>query len=109
MPSLPLPVLLAAQFNALDKLRQIPLQFWINLGLGIFAVLLAVRFWKALRQINSFMPWLAAMITSAMLLSYWTYNRTEPRWLTPVVERLTLVLPTKAKHEADLDRLRSSR
>lgn len=96
-------------FAALDKLRQIPLQFWINLGLCALALIIVVRFWRALREINSFMPWLATMIAGVMILSYWTYNRNEPRFLTPLVDKLTLVLPTKAKHEADLDRLRRSR
>ncbi|MEZ5414089.1 MAG: hypothetical protein R3F03_07225 [Opitutaceae bacterium] len=96
-------------FAALEKLRQIPLQFWINLGLCALALIMVVRFWRALREINSFMPWLATMIAAAMILSYWTYNRNEPRFLTPFVDKLTLVLPTKAKHDADLERLRRSR
>ena len=105
MPELPLPYVLAV----LDKLRQIPLQFWINLGLCALALIIVVRSWRALREINSFMPWLGAMIAGVMILSYWTYNRNEPRFLTPLVDKLTLVLPTKAKHEADLERLRQSR
>ncbi|MCB1106307.1 MAG: hypothetical protein H7A44_04600 [Opitutaceae bacterium] len=96
-------------FAAFEKLRQIPLQFWINLGLCALALIMVIRFWRALREINSFMPWLATMIAAAMILSYWTYNRNEPRFLTPFVDKLTLVLPTKAKHDADLERLRRSR
>lgn len=96
-------------FAVWEKLRHVPGQFWVNLALCVFAVIVVIRFWQAMREINSFMPWLAAMIAASMMLSYWTYNRNEPRFLTPVVDKLTLLLPTKAKHDADLERLRRSR
>lgn len=102
-------VLLAAQGFALEKLGNIPFQSWVNVGLCILAGLIIVRVWKVLRGVSEVMPWLAVAIAGAMILSYWTYNRTEPRFLTPVVDQLTQILPTKAKHTQDLDKWRKSR
>ena len=102
-------VLLAAQSSALEKLGEIPFQTWVNVGLCILAGLIVARIWKGLREVGDFMPWLAVIIAGAMILSYWTYNRNEPRFLTPVVDRLTLLLPTKAKHAQDLEKWRKSR
>lgn len=101
--------LLAAQVSLGDKLRHLPFQSIVNLGLCVLAVLIIVRVWKVLRQVNEFMPWLAVAIACIMILSYWTYNRTEPRFLSPLVDKLTLILPTKAKHAEDLERWRRSR
>lgn len=100
---------LAAQTSTWEKLKKIPSESWINLGLFILAVVLVVRLWRTMRRINEFVPWIASVVASAMILSYWTYNRTEPRFLTPVVEKLTVFLPTKSKHEQDLEKLRKSR
>jgi hypothetical protein len=36
------------------------------------------------------------------------YYRSEPPFLTPVVEKLTHFFPTKSKQEADLERMRRS-
>lgn len=103
------PLLLAPLFAIAEPLRKIPAQFWINLVLCLVGVIIVIRFWRALSKVHSFMPWLAAMVAAFMILSFWTYNRTEPRFLSPVVDKLALVLPTKAKHEADLERMRQNR
>lgn len=80
-----------------------------NAVLCIAAVVIIVRVWRGLKQVNEFMPWVACLLATAMIFSYWTYNRTEPAFLTPVVDQLTQILPTKSKHEQDLDRMRKSR
>ena len=100
---------LAAQTSTWEKLRHVPTQLWLNLGICILTALIIVRMWRALKKINELVPWIFAVLASAMVLSYWTYNRTEPRFLTPVVDKLTIFLPTKSKHEQDLERLRKSR
>ena len=100
---------LAAQTSTWEKLKHIPSQSWLNLGLCVLAVVIIVRMWRTLRKINEFVPWIVSVIAGFMILSYWTYNRTEPRFLTPVVEKLTIFLPTKSKHEQDLEKLRKSR
>jgi hypothetical protein len=100
---------LAAQTSTWEKLRNVSTQSWLNLGLCILAVVIVVRTWRALKKINDFFPWLASALATVMILSYWTYNRTEPRFLSPAVDKLTMFLPTKSKHEQDLERLRKSR
>lgn len=100
---------LATQTAVWEKLRHIPGQTWLNLGLCVLTVVVVLRLWRTLKKFNDYAPWIVSMLAGVMLLSYWTYNRTEPRFLTPVVEKLTMFLPTKVKHEQDLDRLRKSR
>ena len=106
MPSL---TLLAAHTTAAAKLQHVSFGLFLNLGICILAGLLIVRFWRALKQVSDFMPWVASLLAGLMIMSYWTYNRTEPRILTPLVDKLTLLLPTKAKHAEDLARWRQSR
>ena len=100
---------LAAQTAAWDRIKHVPFQTWLNLGICVLAVVLVLRMWRTLRKFNDFAPWIVSAIAAFMILCYWTYNRNEPTFLTPMVERLTLLLPTKSKHEQELDRLRKSR
>ena len=109
MQSAPVVPLLAAASSTWENFRRIPAQTWINLGICVLAVVLVVRMWRGLKKFNDFAPWIAAALCASTILSYWTYERTEPRFLTPVVERLTIFLPTKAKHETDLEKLRKGR
>lgn len=103
------PLILAAQLSTLERLSRVPKQVWINFAICVVAAVIVVRLWRGLRKFNAFTPWLAAAVAGTIILSYWTYERTEPAFLTPVVERLTFFLPTKAKHEADLEKVRKGR
>jgi hypothetical protein len=100
---------LAAHLTAWDKVRHIPFQTWLNLGICVLAVALVLRMWRTLKSLNDYAPWIALVMAGFMILCYWTYNRSEPRFLTPVVEKLALVMPTKAKQEQDLEKVRKGR
>ncbi len=102
-------MLLATPPTTLEKLKHIPSGTWLNLGGCILTVAIVVGAWRTLRKINELVPWIVSVLAAAMIFSYWTYNRTEPKFLTPVVDQLTQILPTKSKHEQDLEKLRKSR
>lgn len=105
-----LPVLLlAAQPAALDKIGRIPGQIWLNLLIWIVAIVIIVRLWRALKQINDYAPYIVATFTGAVLFLTMVYYRNEPAFLTPVVEKLTHFFPTRSKQEADLERMRRNR
>jgi drug/metabolite transporter (DMT)-like permease len=101
--------LLAAASSTWENIQRIPSQTWINLGICVLGVMLVLRTWHALRRFNDFAPWIVSALCASTIMCYWTYERTEPPFLTPVVERLTVLLPTKAKHQADLEKLRQGR
>jgi len=101
--------LFAAQLTTWEKLQHVPKDTWINLGLCVLAVVIITRVWRGLKKFNDYAPYIAVVVAMSGLMGYWVYERTEPAFLTPVVEPLTGFLPTKAKHERDLERLRQSR
>ena len=106
-PALLLP--LAAPPSAGDRIQVIPGQVWINLAICIVAVIFLIRLWRGMKQVNDYLPYFAAAFASFMILFFWVYNRSEPRFLTPVVEKLTYFFPTKSKSEQDLEKMRRSR
>ena len=109
MQCAPIVPLLAVTSSTWEKVHRIPTQTWINLGICVLAVLVVVRVWRALKRFNDYAPWLVTAVAASTIMGYWTYERTEPRFLTPVVDRLVMFLPTKAKHQADLEKLRQGR
>jgi hypothetical protein len=100
---------LAAQANFLEKLRRVPSGTWLTLGAWILAVIVIVKLWRGLKTVNDYAPYMAAVFVGVVLFLTMVYNRTEPRFLSPLVDRLTAFLPTKSQQERDLDRLRRSR
>jgi hypothetical protein len=102
-------VLAAAPPSALDQLRAVPKQTWINLAICVIAVIAIVKLWKGLRAINEFVPYIAAVLAGFLILFYWVYERAEPRFLTPVVEQLAHFFPTKGRQQQLIEDQRRSR
>ena len=109
MKSLVLLTILAAQSSAWDQIRRVPRQAWINFVICVLAVLIVVRLWRAMKKLNDYAPYIVAVLVTATVFSYWVYNRTEPRILSPLVDRLMPFFPTKSKQEQDLEKLRRGR
>jgi hypothetical protein len=101
--------LLAAQSSVWDQVQRVPRQFWINAIICVLAVLLVARLWREMKRLNDYAPYIVAVIVTTTVFFYWVYNRTEPRILSPLVDRLMPFFPTKSKHEQDLEKLRRAR
>jgi len=86
---------LAAKLTVWDKIQAVPTSTWLSLGGTILALLLLVRFWKSLAELNEVVPWIVFIIFGGSSLLYWTYERNEPALLTPVIEILADYLPTR--------------
>ena len=76
-----------------------PTATWISLGVGILVILVIVRIWKSLREFNEFAPWIALIMLGGSVVLYWTYERTEPKLLTPVIDVLSQYLPSKIPYK----------
>jgi hypothetical protein len=85
----------AAATNATDKLRQIPSEFWIKLGIGIVVIVAVVVVLRKLAHINKGLLALGVGLVVSIIGFNWIYERNEPSWATPVVERLAGFFPSK--------------
>jgi hypothetical protein len=101
--------MLAAKLSAWDQLKRVPKQTWINLIICVVALIVIVRVWRGLKKFNDYAPYFAAVLAASMIFFYWVYNRAEPAFLTPLVDRLAPFFPTKSKQEADLERMRRTK
>lgn len=88
----------AAQPTVWDKLAAVPRETWLSLLVTAFSIWLIVRVWKTLREINETVPWVALVTLGGTLIMYWTYERTEPRLLSPIFDQLAKVLPSRIEY-----------
>jgi len=95
--------------TTLEKLRHVPKEVWINLAICVVAIVVIARLWRALKNFNDYAPWFAVALAGALIFFYWVYERTEPAFLTPIVEPLTHFLPSKGAQETRIEKVRKSR
>ncbi len=84
-----------------EKILAVPRDTWLSLLLGIAVIVLVKRVWKDLKEINDIIPWIALFTVGGAVLLYWTYERTEPRLLTPLIDKMAEIFPTKFEYKGD--------
>ena len=73
----------------------LPPEFWFKTGIFLVIVLVLVLGWRAYQKANKIYLAIMVAVVSAVIFFNWVYNRTEPAWLTPVVDKLANFFPTK--------------
>ncbi len=97
MSWLPLAV---AQTTALEKLQRVPPAFWLKLGIGVVGLVVAIIVLRKLAQMNKIVLAIIALVILSAVGFNWIYERNEPAWATPVVEKLAGFFPSKGAYNA---------
>lgn len=81
--------------TALDKLKAIPPEFWMRLGLAVLAVFALVFVLRKVAKMNRVVLTVVSFFIVTVGGFSWIYERSEPAWATPVVSFLAGWFPTK--------------
>jgi apolipoprotein N-acyltransferase len=87
--------------TALDKLKHIPPDFWLKVGLAILALILLVAIIRKLAGANKVIVAVVVFLVVSIIGFNWIYERNEPTWATPVVEKLANFFPAKDAYNAN--------
>lgn len=82
-----------------EKLDAVPRDTWLSLLVIALVLWLLVRVWKSLREVNEIVPWIAFVTIGGTVMLYWTYERTEPKMLSPIFDQLSRILPSKIEYK----------
>lgn len=83
--------------TATERLGEIPTEFWVRLGIGVFGLIALVLILRKLAKINKVVLAVGTLILVSSVGFYWIYERSEPAWATPVVQWLAGFFPTKGR------------
>lgn len=89
-------LLLAA--SALETAQKIPPATWVKLGIGIAAFVIAIIILRKVAQMNKIVLGVIVFVVVSIVFFSWIYNRNEPKWLTPVVEKIAPFFPSAGSY-----------
>jgi hypothetical protein len=92
-------LILAAATTALDKLQKIPKDFWLKGGLAIAAIIIAFIIIQKVLKINKFVLGGVIFVAGGLMWFNWIYHRTEPKFLTPLVDRIAPFFPSAGAYD----------
>jgi MFS superfamily sulfate permease-like transporter len=82
-----------------EKIQAVPTETWIGLLIFVGVLLLMIRVWKILADFNDFAPWIVLVLVGGSVVAYVAYERSEPKVLSPVFDKLREVLPAKIEYK----------
>jgi EamA domain-containing membrane protein RarD len=84
--------------SALAKLQNLPRKNLVNLGLAVLVIIVAVVLIKEAARINRFVLFMIIALTVIVVGFSWVYERNEPKFLTPVVDAIAPLFPSRPKY-----------
>ncbi len=85
---------------AADRLREVPTEFWVKIGLGVVVIIATVILLRKIAKVNKAFLAVGICLFLSIVGFNWIYERSEPTWATPAVSWLAGFFPSKGKVEA---------
>jgi len=93
-------MLFLAVTSGLDKIKAAPPAFWWKLGAAVLIVIVVVLVLQKLAQVNKMVLAIIALVIFTVVGVNWIYERNEPAFMTPVIDKIAPFLPSKGSYGA---------
>lgn len=90
--------LLAA--SALDTIKTLPPDTWMKIGIAVAALIIAVLVLRKVAGMNKVIMGVVVFVVVTVVFFSWVYNRNEPKFMTPLVEKLAPFFPSAGSYGA---------
>jgi hypothetical protein len=87
--------------KALERVREIPNAFWVNLGVAVLLLILLVVILRKLAAVNKIVLAMAGIVAITGIGFSRIYERDEPKFMTPLVEKIAPLVPSKTTYKSE--------
>ena len=86
--------------SALDTLKTLPPDTWMKIGIAVAALIIAVVVLRKVAGMNKVIMGVVVFVVVTVVFFSWVYNRNEPKFMTPLVEKLAPFFPSAGSYGA---------
>jgi hypothetical protein len=86
--------------SALDKVKTLPPDVWLKIGIAVVAFILVVLIFRRVMKMNKIVGSIIVAVVGSIVFFNWVYNRNEPKFLTPVVDKIAPFFPSAGAYNA---------
>jgi len=80
--------------TALEKLKTLPPDIWLKIGVVVGGFIIAILVFRRVMKMNKIIAGVIVFVVVTVVFFSWVYNRNEPKFLTPLVERVAPFFPS---------------
>jgi hypothetical protein len=86
--------------TALEKLQTLPPAIWLKIAIAIGAFILTIFLFRRVMKMNKIIAAIIVFVVGTVVFFSWVYNRNEPAFMTPIVERVAPFFPSAGSYAA---------
>ncbi len=86
--------------TALEKMKTLPPDVWLKIVIAVAAVIVAVLVFRRVMKMNKVIAGVIIFVVVSVVFFSWIYNRNEPKFLTPIVNKIAPFFPTAGAYNA---------
>jgi hypothetical protein len=86
--------------SALESVKQIPPSTWVKIGIALAAIIVVVVVLRKVANMNKIILGVVIFVVFTVVFFSWVYNRNEPAFLTPIVDRIAPFFPSAGSYNA---------
>jgi len=86
--------------TAIEKMKTLPPAVWLKIGIAIAALVIAVFVLRKILRMNKVIAGVIVFVVCTVVFFSWVYNRNEPKFLTPLINRIAPFFPSAGSYNA---------
>lgn len=80
--------------TAFDKIQTLPLEIWLKIAIAVTAFCLTIFLFRRVMKMNKLIAGIIVFVGGSIVFFSWVYNRNEPKFMTPIVEKIAPFFPS---------------
>ncbi|MBI2498159.1 MAG: hypothetical protein HYV75_09725 [Opitutae bacterium] len=84
--------------TALEKMKTLPPDVWLKIGVAVGAFIIAILVFRRVMKMNKIIAGVIVFVVVTVVFFSWVYNRNEPKFLTPLVNRIAPFFPSAGSY-----------
>lgn len=86
--------------TALEKLQTLKPEVWLKIGLAVAAFVAVIFIFRRIMKMNKIVGGVIVLVAMSVFFFSWVYNRNEPKFLTPIVEKIAPFFPSAGAYNS---------
>ena len=86
--------------TAVEKLKTLPPDVWLKIGIGVAVFIAAIFLFRRIMKMNKIIGGIIVFVVGTVVFFSWVYNRNEPKFLTPIVDKIAPFFPSAGAYNA---------
>jgi hypothetical protein len=86
--------------SAMEKMQTIPPAVWLKIGIGFAAFIILVVVARRVMKVNKVIAGVVLFVVGTVVFFSWVYNRNEPKFMTPIIEKIAPFFPSAGAYNA---------